>query len=440
MRILVIEDKKNYLELIRDILDSEDMKSDGVLTGKEGLRRIRRQRYSMIISDLFLPDMDGFEIIKEVKKIYPELPVIMITAFSSIERAVQAIKLGAYDFIPKPFEPEHLILKIRKIMEEIKLKTENMIYKSKEGKTEIIGDSEIIKELLQKLEKVAVTDATVLLQGESGTGKELFARKLHELSNRRDNPFVSINCAAIPEKLLETELFGYEKGAFTGAYKTKQGKFELAHQGTVFLDEIGDLPLELQPKLLKVIEEKNFERVGGTDQISSDIRIVFATNKDLKKEVKAGRFREDLYFRIAVFPIIIPPLRERKEDIPLLVNYFIEKISGRIKKKIVKIDDKAFDKIMNYRWSGNIRELQNTIERAIILSTDGIIKGGDILLENEREELDISGKLKDALENIERIKIKQAVEQYRDKKKAAAALGLTYKTLQLKINKYNINF
>jgi DNA-binding NtrC family response regulator len=440
MKVLVIEDKKNYLELIKDILDSENIKNDGVLTGKEGLKKIKKERYSIIISDLFLPDIDGFEIIKKVKKIYPEIPIIMITAFGSVERAVQAIKLGAYDFIPKPFEPEHLIFKIRKAMEEEKLKTENLIYKAKEGETKIIGESNIIKELLQKLEKVASTDATVLLQGESGTGKELFARKLHELSNRKNNPFISINCAAIPEKLLETELFGYEKGAFTGAYKTKQGKLELAHQGTVFLDEIGDLPIELQPKLLKVIEEKSFERVGGTEQISSDIRLVFATNKDLKKEVKEGRFREDLYFRIAVFPIVIPPLRERREDISLLVNYFIDKISRRIKKKIDKIDKKAFDKIMEYRWSGNIRELQNTIERAIILSNGGIIKGEEILLEQEKETIDLSGKLKVVLENIEKIKIKKALEQYKDKNKAAEALGLTYKTLQMKIKKYNIKF
>ncbi len=438
MKILIIEDKKSYLELIQDILDSEGIDSEGVLTGKEGLAKIKEERYSLIISDLFLPDLDGFEIIKKTKKIYPEIPIIMITAFSSVERAVEAIKLGAYDFIPKPFEPEHLILKVRKAYEETRLKTENIIYRAQKGETVIIGESKIIKDALNKLEKVALTDASVLLQGESGTGKELFARRLHELSNRHDYPFVSINCAAIPEKLLETELFGYEKGAFTGAYKTKQGKFELAHQGTVFLDEIGDLPLELQPKLLKVIEEKSFERVGGVQKINSDLRFVFATNKDLKTEVKGGNFREDLYFRISVFPIYIPPLRDRKEDIPLLIDYFLEKISRKIKKKIIKINKSARDKIINYGWYGNIRELQNTIERAIILSKDGVIKEEDILLEKEEDKIDISGSLKEAVEKIEKIKIKKALDYYKDKKTAADSLGITYKTLQIKIKKYNI--
>jgi len=439
MKVLVVEDKKNYLELIKDMLDSEKIENVGVLNGKKALEKIKQERYSVIVSDLFLPDIDGFEIIKRVKKIYPELPIIIITAFSSIERAVEAVKLGAFDFIPKPFEAEHLILKIKKAVEEAELKRENRFYKSeKREKIEIIGDSILLKKALSKLKKVSKTDATVLLEGESGTGKELFAQKLHQLSKRKDHPMVSINCSAIPEKLLETELFGYKKGAFTGAYSNKQGKFELAHEGTIFMDEIADLPLELQPKLLKVIEEKTFERVGGTEKISFDSRFIFATNKKLRREVEEGRFREDLFFRISVFPIVIPALRERKEDIPLLVQYFIKEISKRVKKHVEGINKDALKKLKKYNWYGNIRELQNTIERAIIITRNEILQEEDVLIEKEKEKLDLSGKLTEVLNRVETIKINDALKKYKEKDLAAEKLGISYKTLQNKINKYKI--
>ncbi len=438
MKVLLIEDKENYLELLKDILESEGIESVGVTTGREGIRKLREERFSAIVSDLFLPDIDGFEIIEETKKRYPDLPIIIITAFSSIERAVEAIKRGAYDFIPKPFEPEHLILKLKKAIENYNLKISKEAYSESLKDIEIIGESQILKTALDKLEKVAETDSSVLLLGESGTGKELFAKKLHFLSKRRDFPFLSINCASIPEKLLETELFGYEKGAFTGAYKTKRGKLEIAHQGTVFLDEIGDLPLELQPKLLKVLEEKSFERVGGTERISVDIRFVFATNKDLREEVKKGNFREDLFFRISVFPIEIPPLRERKEDIPLLIDYFIKKIGEKIKKRVKGISDDALVLLKEYDWYGNIRELQNTIERAIIVAKGDIIKREDIFLFREEGEIDLSGPLSEVLDRVEKFKIVDALKKFNDRRKAADFLGISFKTLQNKISKYKI--
>ncbi len=438
MKVLLIEDKENYLELLKDILESEGIESVGVTTGREGIRKLREERFSAIVSDLFLPDIDGFEIIEETKKRYPDLPIIIITAFSSIERAVEAIKRGAYDFIPKPFEPEHLILKLKKAIENYNLKISKEAYSESLKDIEIIGESQILKTALDKLEKVAETDSSVLLLGESGTGKELFAKKLHFLSKRKDFPFLSINCASIPEKLLETELFGYEKGAFTGAYKTKRGKLEIAHQGTVFLDEIGDLPLELQPKLLKVLEEKSFERVGGTERISVDIRFVFATNKDLREEVKRGNFREDLFFRISVFPIEIPPLRERREDIPLLIDYFIKKIGEKIKKRVKGISDDALVLLKEYDWYGNIRELQNTIERAIIVAKGDIIKREDIFLFREEGEIDLSGPLSEALDRVEKFKIVDALKKFNDRRKAADFLGISLKTLQNKISKYKI--
>ncbi len=438
MKVLIVEDKENYLELLKDILDSEGIENIGVLRGKDAVEKIKRERFSAIISDLFLPDIDGFKILEEVKKRYPELPVIIITAFSSIERAVEAIKKGAYDFIPKPFEPEHLILKLKKAVETYNLKISKEAYEDKFENIEIIGESELLKKALEKLESVALTDSSVLLLGESGTGKELFAKKLHFLSKRRDFPFLSINCASIPEKLLETELFGYERGAFTGAYKTKRGKLEIAHQGTVFLDEIGDLPIELQPKLLKVLEEKSFERVGGTDKISVDVRFVFATNKNLREEVKKGNFREDLFFRISVFPIEIPPLREREGDIPLLVEHFIKKIGAKINKRVEGISPDALKLLKEYEWRGNIRELQNTIERAIIVSDGKLINKKDIFLYREDPELDFSGPLSDVLERVERFKIADAIKKFGDKKKAAEYLGINYKTLQSKISKYKI--
>ncbi len=439
IKVLVVEDKENYLSLIVEGLETFGFEVDGVRTGKEAMLKIRKKRYSCVVSDLFLPDVSGMEVLKEAKKFYSTIPFIIITAFSTVERAVSAIKEGAYDFIAKPFDIEHLAHKIELAVKEEEIVRENIALKE-EIKEEIIGENPFFLNALEKLKKVAPTDSTVLLLGESGTGKELFARKLHRESKRKDSPFVSINCSAIPEKLLETELFGYEKGAFTGAYKRKIGKLELAHGGTFFMDEIGELSPELQPKILRVIEEKRFERVGGTESIEVDVRFVFATNKDLKKEVQEGRFREDLYFRISVFPIKIPPLRERKDDIPLLVNYFIKTISQRIGKRIKGIEESAMEYLVSYDWYGNVRELQNTIERAIIVEEGEYIRKESIFLEKEeREYPDLKGKLKDVIRRVEEYKIREALQLFSgDKFKASEYLGISYNSLLEKIKKYGI--
>ncbi len=439
IKVLVVEDKENYLSLIVEGLKTFGFEVDGVRTGKEAMLKIRKKRYSCIVSDLFLPDVSGMEVLKEAKKFYSTIPFIIITAFSTVERAVSAIKEGAYDFIAKPFDIEHLAHKIELAVKEEEIVRENIALKE-EIKDEIIGKNPLFLNALEKLKKVAQTDSTVLLLGESGTGKELFARKLHRESKRKDSPFVSINCSAIPEKLLETELFGYEKGAFTGAYKRKIGKLELAHGGTFFMDEIGELSPELQPKILRVIEEKRFERVGGTESIEVDVRFVFATNKDLKKEVQESRFREDLYFRISVFPIEIPPLRERKDDIPLLVNYFIKTISQRIGKRIKGIEESAMKYLLSYDWYGNVRELQNTIERAIIVEEGEYIKKESIFLEKEEREFpDLKGKLKDVIRRVEEYKIREALQLFSgDKFKASEYLGISYNSLLEKIKKYGI--
>ncbi len=439
IKVLVVEDKENYLSLIVEGLKTFGFEVDGVRTGKEAMLKIRKKRYSCIVSDLFLPDVSGMEVLKEAKKFYSTIPFIIITAFSTVERAVSAIKEGAYDFIAKPFDIEHLAHKIELAVKEEEIVRENIALKE-EIKEEIIGKNPLFLNALEKLKKVAQTDSTVLLLGESGTGKELFARKLHRESKRKDSPFVSINCSAIPEKLLETELFGYEKGAFTGAYKRKIGKLELAHGGTFFMDEIGELSPELQPKILRVIEEKRFERVGGTESIEVDVRFVFATNKDLKKEVQESRFREDLYFRISVFPIEIPPLRERKDDIPLLVNYFIKTISQRIGKRIKGIEESAMKYLLSYDWYGNVRELQNTIERAIIVEEGEYIKKESIFLEKEEREFpDLKGKLKDVIRRVEEYKIREALQLFSgDKFKASEYLGISYNSLLEKIKKYGI--
>src|SRR5438876_1560977 len=327
---------------------------------------------AVVLSDLRLPEGDGFGVLRAAKEIDPELPVIVMTAFGSIQDAVSAMKEGALDFLAKPVDPDHLLLLVHRALAQRRMATENILLKeelaARRGAPQIVGEDARLKQVSIALHRAAATDATVLLEGESGTGKELFARALHALSPRADGPFVAINCAAIPETLLETELFGYEKGAFTGAAARKPGKFELAHRGTLFLDEIGDLPLSLQPKILRALEEKRFDRVGGSTPVQVDVRVVAATNRNLRAAVAARQYREDLYFRLSVFPITIPPLRDRPADIPILAKYFIERFCRDLKKKPLTLAPSAVEELLAYRWPGNVRELQNCIERAVILT------------------------------------------------------------------------
>jgi len=451
--ILVIEDKESMTKMLRDALEAEGYNVISAQNGLQGINQIKGSRIDLVLTDLKLPGKDGIDIHKASKEENQLMPVIVMTAYGSVETAVIAMKEGAFDFITKPFDIDHLLMLIRRALETQRVLTENILlreeFASKLGLPRIIGKSEKITDVAQLVQKVAPTKTTVLLLGESGTGKELFARAIHNLSPRRNYPFVPINCAAIPKELLESELFGHEKGSFTGADAKKFGKFELADGGTIFLDEVGDMDLILQSKLLRAIEESEIERVGGVKTIKVDVRIIAASNKDLEKAVEDKSFREDLYYRLNVFPIKIPPLKERKEDIPLLVEYFINKYCLELKTSQKSISKDALDILMNYHWKRNVRELENTIERAIILCDGDIIKTEHIVL-SQRSEFGSAGQLplsggtledvaKRALKIAETQRIVEALRQTKgNKSKASELLRVSYKTLLTKIKEYGI--
>ncbi len=377
--IWILDDEKGILEVLEDILKDENFQVKSFLWGKELLKEINLKQPKVLLLDLWLKDIDGFEVLEKVKSTYPEVQIIVISGHGNIETAVKAIKMGAFDFLEKPLSYERVIVtvenafKIALLEEENKRLRENIF-----GEVKLSGISPAIQKIRELIVKVAPTDTTVLIQGESGVGKEVVAKLIHLYSKRAKEAFVEINCAAIPETLIESELFGYEKGAFTGAQTYKKGKLEIAHKGTLFLDEIGDLSPEAQAKLLRVLQEKKFERLGSNKPVEIDVRIISATNKDLEKEIRKGKFREDLFFRINVFPIYIPPLRERKEDIPILVEEFLEEFSYKIgsEKKIIKKD--AMEALIEYSWPGNVRELKNFIERLVIMSSSHEISYNDL--------------------------------------------------------------
>ncbi len=419
-------------------------------------------QFGVVLTDLRLTVGDGFGVLRAAKDIDIELPVIVMTAFGSIQDAVAAMKEGALDFLAKPVDPDHLLLMVERALVQRRLATENILLKEelaqRRGAPQIVGQDAALKHVTLQLHRAAATDITVLLEGESGTGKELFARALHALSPRADGPFVAINCAAIPENLLETELFGHEKGAFTGAATRKPGKFELAHRGTLFLDEIGDLPLALQAKILRALEEKRFERVGGTMPLQVDVRIVAATNRNLKAAVAAHQYREDLYFRLSVFPITIPPLRNRAADIPMLAKYFIERFCRDVNKKAMMLAPSAAEELSAYPWPGNVRELQNCIERAVILTEGDTIHARHLNLsfrdataapatgdgDGPWAQIDLSGTLAEAtrrvLTEVERRKIEQALEESGGNRgRAAELLQVSFKTFVGKLKDYGFD-
>jgi DNA-binding NtrC family response regulator len=424
----------------------------------EAIKQLQQTQPSLVLSDLRLPDGDGFGVLRASKEFDPDVPVIVMTAYGSIEDAVAAMKEGAMDFLAKPVDPDHLVLLVTRALEQRRIVTENLLMKEelavRRGAPQLVGDDPSLRKVFAGLQRAATTDTTVLIEGESGTGKELFARSLHALSGRADQPFVAINCAAIPETLLETELFGYEKGAFTGAVARKLGKFEVAHRGTLFLDEIGDLPLTLQAKILRALEERRFERVGGTALVQVDVRLVAATNRGLKAAVAARRFREDLYFRLSVFPITVPPLRERPGDIPTLARYFVERFCRDLKKKALVLSPAAIEHLQTYRWPGNVRELQNCIERAVILADGDAILPRHLNLSfvappgpdpppGPWEQIDLSGSLAEAsrrvLSEVEKRKIEQTLrEADNNKGRASELLGITYKMLLSKLKEHRI--
>lgn len=369
--ILVIDDEEGIRFSLRGILEDEGYEVYEVASGKKAFALLKKQQIDICFLDVWLPEMDGLEILQILEEQYPDIPVIMISGHATIETAVKAIKYGAYDFIEKPLSLEKVLITILRAVELRMLKKENAVLRGnlqdKNIFKEIIGNSEALNKVKESITHVAPTDASVLLTGENGTGKELTARVIHAASNRAEKPFIAVNCAALPEELIESELFGYEKGAFTGADKGKMGRFELADGGTLFLDEIGDMTLKTQVKILRILQEKILERLGGTKQIPINVRIIAATNKDLEKEIYLGLFREDLYYRLRVFPIELPPLRARTADIPSLLYYFTDELAQKYSMNSIEFTKETLDVLVKYRWYGNIRELRNLVERLLIL-------------------------------------------------------------------------
>ncbi len=443
--VLVIDDEQLVRWSIEKLLSKDGHEVVSAGTGSEGILRLKENIPDIVLLDMKLPDIEGLEVLRTIKKENSELPVIMITAFGSIDSAINAIKTGAFDYIVKPFDAEKLKLTVSRALELFKLKNELGMFKDKVqdqyGFHRIVAESQGIKDAIAIAKKLAASDTTVLIQGESGTGKELFARAIHWASQRKDNPFVDLNCSAIPVHLIESELFGYEKGAFTDAKVSKKGLFELADKGTLFLDEIGDMDLSTQAKLLRVIETKSFKRLGGVKDITVNVRIVSATNKDLKQLVEKGGFRDDLYYRINVVPLVIPPLRMRKEDIPLLTDYFIGTIARDLKKEMSGIDTEALGYFLRYDWPGNVRELKNVIERMILLTNDKMLRKEHIpieLLESPAEP-GVENYSSLELEKVEKELIMKALALAEgNQTKAAQALSITRDALRYRMKKHNI--
>ena len=457
-QILIVEDKDSLRTMLRHALERQGHAIIEARDQPEAVKTLQQSQPALVLSDLRLPEGDGFGVLRASKEIDPDVPVIVMTAYGSIEDAVTAMKEGALDFLAKPVDPDHLLLLVSRALEQRRLVTENLLMKEelavRRGAPQLVGDDASLRKVFTALQRAASTDTTVLIEGESGTGKELFARSLHALSSRADAPFVAINCAAIPETLLETELFGHEKGAFTGAVARKPGKFEMAHRGTLFLDEIGDLPLPLQAKILRALEERRFERVGGTALVTVDVRLVAATNRGLRAAVAARRFREDLYFRLSVFPITVPPLRDRGNDIPLLARYFVDRFCRDLKKKPLTLGPAALEALQAYRWPGNVRELQNCIERAVILADGDSILPRHLNLAfvtaspveeppNPWAQVDLTGTLADvtkrAVAEVERLKIREVMsEADGNRGRAAELLQISYKNLLVKLKEHAI--
>ncbi len=452
--ILVVDDEKNYLLVLSAVLEDEGYE---VLTAQGGHEALEIQKSSdldLILSDMKMPAMDGIELLENIKALDPDLPMIMMTAHGTIDKAVEAMQKGAYSYILKPFDNERLTLYVKKAVSMYQVVKENRrlreTVESQYRFGNFIGKSKPIRDVFETIRKVAPSNATVLIEGESGTGKELVAKSIHFNSPRRNKPFIAVNCSALAESLLESELFGHEKGAFTGAVARKKGRFELADSGTLFLDEIGELSQNLQVKLLRVLQEKTFELVGGTRPITADIRIIAATNKILKEEMISGRFREDLFYRLNVVQIVLPPLKQRKEDIRLLVNHFIEKYVSERKVDVpIKGVDQEVDRLFfNYSWPGNVRELENLIERVMILCPNDTIRISDLPMDfrdNVHNALHLGGipsdaTLYDTLATIEKAMIERALKMADNvQAHAAAMLGIGKSGLNQKIKKYNLD-
>ncbi len=452
--ILIAEDKVSMVELLRQTLEGEGFSVLSARDGEEAVNLIADTALSLILTDIRMPVRDGFEVLAAAREADPATPVIVMTAHGSIETAVEAMKQGAFDFIAKPFEMDHLLLVVRRALDNRRLKVENRALREATAETwgpaRILGTSAAIKDVLDKAARVAPAKTTVLLLGESGTGKELFARAIHELSPRAEAPFIAINCAAIPRELLESELFGHERGAFTGADARRPGKFELADRGTIFLDEIGEMDLSLQAKLLRVLQGSEVEHVGGRHPIPIDVRVIAASNRDLAQGVKDRTFRDDLFYRLSVFPIELPPLRQRTQDIPLLVEHFIARFSSDLKTSPKIVSETAMELLTSYPWKGNVRELENAVERALILCDGDVLEPEHFALvpsepsDEFLREFAQGGTLEEvarrAVRLVETERIRQVLRECGgNKTRVAEALRVSYKTLLTKIKEYNIS-
>jgi two-component system NtrC family response regulator len=449
--ILIVDDEKNYLLVLEALLGPQGYEIVTANNAHDALRSVREADLDLVITDVKMPGMNGIELLEECKKIKPELPVIIMTAYGSIEMAVDAMKKNAYDYITKPFQNEQLKLTVKKALDNYRLIKQNKLLSQALSDRfrygNMVGKSKPILKIYDIIDKVAQSKASVLITGPSGTGKELIAKSIHYGGARRDRAFVSINCGALTETLLESELFGHERGAFTGAVALKKGRFELADGGTLFLDEVGDMPPSLQVRLLRVLQEMEFERVGGTRTIKVDVRVLSASNRDIKDDVAEGIFREDLFYRLNVIQIEVPPLRERADDIPLLVKHFIEKYSSDEDKGPIELRPEVWKAFYTYTWPGNVRELENLIERAVVLSSGGVVTVEELPEEliGAEAELDVDRfippnvPLPTALERIEEKLIRRALNQCSNvQAHAAERLGITKSLIQHKMKKYNI--
>ncbi|MDP3112594.1 MAG: sigma-54 dependent transcriptional regulator [Thermodesulfovibrionales bacterium] len=440
--VLIVDDEEGIRESLSGILEDEGYDILTAKSGEEAIKMLGESSPDLVLLDIWLTGMDGIQTLKEIKAIKPDVPVIMISGHGNIELAVKAAKMGAYDFLEKPLSLEKVVLVAKRALEKRTLEMENIVLKENLiKKWKLVGESQKIKEVKEQVEMAARSNSRVLIFGESGTGKEVVARLLHEKSTRNEKPFIEVNCAAIPQELIESEMFGHEKGSFTGAFEKKNGKFELADKGTLYLDEIGDMSLQTQAKVLRVIETQEFQRVGGNKNITVDVRIIAATNKDLREEVKKGNFREDLYFRLNVIPLFIPPLRERKEDIPLLVEYFLEALGAEYGKHAKKIIPETLESLKSYDWPGNVRELKNVIERLVIMTPSNTITSKNLFMPGENETLTYFTykTLKDARDAFEKdYIIKKLGENNWNISKTAEILDIERSNLHRKIKTYDI--
>ncbi len=457
-RILVVDDEEIVGESCKRILEEEGYEVETALSGEEAFRKMKENPYDIVLTDLKMPGIDGMEVLKTIRKDYPDTLVIMITGFATVETAVESMKLGAFDYIPKPFTPDEVSIVVKKALDQKTLLLENLYLRQelqeKYGFHNIVGKSKKMQEIYRIIMKVAPTDSTVLIYGQSGTGKELIARAIHFNSPRRDKPFVPVDCAVLAENLLESELFGHVRGSFTGAVTTKPGLFEVADGGTVFLDEVGNISLGIQAKLLRVLQEKEFTPVGGTKPKKVDIRLISATNKDLEKMIKEGTFREDLYYRLNFVPIFLPPLKERQEDIPLLAVHFLKKFSEEMGKSIKGFTSEAMEKLMRYSWPGNVRELENVIGRTAVMIDEEMVRPEHLILQTQDEKVEskisiptTSEELKEikkhlrekAVEEVEKAFVLSALDRNNwNVTRAAEEVGMLRPNFQALMRKYNL--